>query len=213
MLNRSLLVLSLSLFAWAPKALAQEPKPVKIIEPKNQSTPVRSATIDTEKFQAGVYFGLLAVEDFNSNSIMGLSFSYQINPNYLVMANYGRSEVGKATFERREGLNFLADKDREFSYLSVLGGYKLFTARSFLGARRKYDSDIYLLGGLGSMSFAGESNIGFTLGASYRVVFTDWLVVNLDLKDHFFKSKDVFGDDELKSTQNLEFVLGFNALF
>lgn len=193
-------------------ALAQESKPITIIEPKQQPRAVKSATIDTEKFQLGATLGTLAVEDFNNNLLTGLSATYQLHKSWLLAASYATSEVGRSTFEKREGLDFLTDAQREFSYFSLGAGYRLYAARSFWGASRKYDSDIYVFGGLGSYDFAGDSNPGFNLGVSYRVVLTDWLVATADFKDHIVEVNDVFGSGT-KRTQNLEFSFGLNALF
>lgn len=195
-------------------AQAQENGPIKIVEPNKKVTPVKAAQIDTEKFQVGAYFGLLSVEDFNSNFVSGISVSYQLTPDWLVMANYGQTEVKQSSFERRssfeEGLLF----DRDWSYINLLGGYKLFTSRSFLGKSRKYDSDIYLFAGLNQVDFNEESDAGITLGASYRVVFTDWLVFNFDFRDHLVNRQNPYIDtkDE-KLTQNLELTFGVHALF
>ncbi len=194
-------------------AQGQETRPITIIEPKQQSEPAKSAAIDTERYQLGLYLGTLSVEDFNANLMVGLSLTYLIDANFIGQINYAQSDVGRSTFERREGFDFLTDEQRVLKYFNLIGGYKVFTARSFLGARFKFDSDLYVTGGLGRMNFAGEGNVAFALGASYRVVITDWAVVNVDFKDHFFKGADVFGDDDLKTSQNLEFSVGFNALF
>lgn len=193
--------------------LAQTSSGVKIIEPKKQPTPAKSAKIDTEKFQAGFYVGTLSVEDFNTNLMTGLSFSYQLTDDYLVLLNYGTSDVGRSTFERREEINFLSDEQRSLSYLTLSAGYKLFTARSFFGKNKKYDSDIYLLAGFGEMDYAGEKGNGVSVGASYRVVFTDWMVTTVDIKNHIYDARDVFGLSGTKTTQNIEFSIGINALF
>lgn len=193
--------------------VAQESRPVTIIKPKKQPVPTKPAKIDTEKYQAGVFFGSLSVEDFNTNLIQGVSFSYQVHKDYLILLHYGSSDVARSTFERREDMNFLSDADRELSYWTLSGGYRLFNSRSFLGANFKYDSDIYLLAGLGEMDYAGHKGSGFSLGASYRVVFTDWLVGTLDIKDHIYETRDVFGLGDTKTTQNIELSIGFNVMF
>lgn len=213
----SLALLCGSLLAAPYAALGAErnsgSRSVKIIEPKERSHSTKSAIIDTEKFQLGAYAGVLAVEDFNASALVGISFSYQLSESYLLLAQYGTADVGKATIEKRDDLVFLTESQRTFSYFSLLGGYKLYSARSFLGPKHKYDSDIYLLGGLGNMDYAGVNNLGVTVGASYRVVFTDWLVASADIKNHIYKANNVFSDKDTKTTQNIEFSLGLNALF
>lgn len=195
------------------QGLTQGSDPVTIIEPRQQPVPAKAAKIDTEKFQVGVYLGSLSVEDFNTNLVQGLSFSYQLHDDYLLLLHYGQSDVERSTFERREELNFLSDSDRELSYLVLSGGYRLFSARSFLGENFKYDSDVYLLAGFGELDYAGYKGSGFTLGASYRLVATDWLVTTLDIKDHIYESRDVFGLGDPRTTHNIEFSIGLNALF
>ncbi len=207
-------IVSLALGLLLPVAAsAQESKDVRIIDPKKTPTPAKPAAIDTEKFQVGVYSGYLSVEDFNTNALKGLSFGYQLTDSVLLLLNHGLSEVDRSTFERREQLNFLSKSQRKLSYTELLGGYKLFTSRSFFGADHKYDSDLYLLAGLGQMDFAGETGSGISVGASYRIVFTDWLVSTLEFKDHIYDTRDVFGLNNSKTTQNIEFSIGFHALF
>ena len=200
------LVLSLS-------CAAEEKKPVKIIEPKNKNEAARSASIDSEKYQLGFYQGILAVEDFNTNLLSGLTFTYLLNEQFIIQTNYAVSDVGKSTFEEREGLNFLSDEQRKLSYFNLLGGYKLYTARSFLASRLKFDSDVYVLAGLGNWDYADQSNTGISLGMSYRVVFTDWLVSSIDFRDHIYDSRDVFGEADSKTTQNLELSISVNVMF
>ncbi|MBX2858579.1 MAG: outer membrane beta-barrel domain-containing protein [Cellvibrionaceae bacterium] len=185
----------------------------EIIEPEKKSTPVRSAQIDTEHFELGVFGGELNTEDFNSNPVFGISFSYHVTSNIMAQINQGSSDVDKATFEERDiidGDGFLAESDRTFTYRSILGGYRILSGRSFLGSRLKMSSSIYLLAGLGQVEFADNESTSYELAASYRTVVTDWLTVNLDLKDHIF-NRDFLNDD--KTTHNVEFSLGINALF
>ncbi len=187
---------------------ANDSAPVKVIEPKHKVAHAKSAKIDTERFQLGVFAGVLAAEDFNNNLSYGLSLNYKISSKYIAQINYGTSSVAKANYDTDRG--FLTDSEREFNYYNIAAGYQLFSARTFIGAKRKYDTDIYLLAGVGSTEFARESNTSYMIGASYRVVFTDWLVWNLDIRDHLFNR--AFFDDK-KMTQNIEVVTGLNLLF
>lgn len=183
----------------------------EIIEPEKKSTPVRSAKIDTERFELGIFGGELNTEDFSSNPVFGLSFSYHITSNIMAQINQGSSDVGKATFEERDGgLDFLAEEDRTFTYRSILGGYRILSGRSFLGSRLKMNSSIYLLAGLGQVEFAGDESTSYEFAASYRTVVTDWLTMNLDLRNHMFERN--FLNDK-KTTNNVELTMGINALF
>lgn len=212
--------LCLALLLGMSSATQAQSRSVKIIEPKKTPEPAKPAMIDTERFQVGGYYGAISVEDFNTNPLLGLEATYQITPNYLLLINYAKSDVSKSTFERSQGYSFLTDDQRELSYWTISGGYRLFKGRSFLGAHFKYDSDIYLIGGVGKMDFAGYNGTGISFGASYRVVFTDWLVATFDIKDHVYEQRDVFNPESFfdasgttKTNQNIEFSIGVNALF
>jgi outer membrane beta-barrel protein len=184
-------------------------KPVKIIEPDKPVTSVQPAAIDTERFELGAYVGLLSVEDFNTNPVTGFSLSYHINDSFIVQTNYGASTVSKAAFEEvAGGGDFVGDHD--FTYINLLAGYKVLDGRSFLGKRQKFNSAIYLLAGAADVSFARNSKTGMVLGASYRAVITDWLTMNLDVRDTIVDI-ELLGDS--KKTNNTEMVIGVNALF
>lgn len=183
---------------------------VRIIDPKKEVPVAKAAAIDTEKFELGLFAGLLAVEDFSSSPVLGLSFSHHITPSWLFQINYAESEVDRATFEDVANANFLSDADRVFEYYNVLTGYRLLRGRSFFGAKKKYNSDIYFLAGLGKVDFAGDTNTSFVVGTSYRVVLTDAIVANLDIRGHSVE-RDFLDDN--KRTFNTEYALGINVLF
>lgn len=183
-------------------------KPIKVIDPDKKVTTVQAAAIDTEHFELGVYAGLMAVEDFNTNPVTGISFSYHISRKFLAQVNYGRSSVERAAFEEFNDQYFLEDYD--FKYVNLLAGYNLLDGRSFLGKRHKFNSAIYLMAGVADVSFANNDSTGMVLGVSYRAVITDWLTLNLDFRDTIFNRE--FLNDE-KKTNNTEVLIGFNALF
>jgi len=188
----------------------EEEKSEAVVEPEKQPQPVASAQIDTEKFELGAFAGVLNVEDFSSNLVAGLSLVYHISDRFIAQALYGSADIGKASFEDLSGFDFLADEDRNFRYAELLGGYKLLAGRSFLGSKTKVDSDLYLQAGVGQIDYAANSEIGFVLGASYRLVLTDWMTMSFDLRDHIF-NREFIGDS--KTTHNTEMSVGLNALF
>lgn len=183
-------------------------KTVKIIEPNKPVTSVQPAAIDTEKFELGAYVGLLSVEDFNTNPVTGVSFSYHISKRFLAQVNYATSTVDNAAFEDVAGNDFLSDYD--FTYTNLLAGYKVLDGRSFFGKRHKFNSSIYVLAGISSVSFGGTDETGMAFGASYRAVVTDWMTLNLDVRDTMV---DISLNNNTKKTHNTEMVIGVNALF
>jgi len=183
---------------------------VVIIEPNKTVTNIQAAAIDKEHFELGIYLGTVSVEEFNTNLLTGLSFTYHINSKWLSQAQYGTSNVSRAAFEDTSGFEFLSGSDLKYEYIRIMGGYKLFDGRSFLGKRHKYNSAIYFLGGISDVNFAGSRNQGLAFGLSYRTVMTDWLTMNFDLNNTNVDLK-LFNDH--KRVNNTEMSIGVNALF
>lgn len=182
---------------------------IKIIEPAEQQRDVHDAAIDTEQFEVGIFTGFIAVEDFNSNSVIGLSGAYHLNKRMMLLAHYGSSDIDRASFEINTNSSFLSNADRKFTYVDLQFAYNLFPGKSFFGTGANFDSGIYLFAGLGKTKFAGDSGTGLVFGSSYRMVITDYMTVNFDFKDHLFKRD--FTED--KQTHNIEFTAGVNVLF
>lgn len=192
---------------------AQDDNSVSIIEPEEQNRKVDTAQIDTERFELGAYLGLLSVQNFNTNPVYGLSFSFHITDRWMAQLNYASSDFDQSNAEASRGDNFSAivDRDRNVEYVNLLAGYKLLDGRSFLSANKKFDSSFYVLAGVGETDFAEVSDTSFTFGFSYRVVLTDYLTANVDIKDHLIKQE--IDEGETESTHNNELTFGINALF
>lgn len=179
---------------------------IKVIDPDKKVASANPAALDTEHFEVGFYTGLMSVEDFNTNPVFGASLRYYINEKFLVEGSVGTSETERANTEGNLDFN----PERDFSYVSISGGYQFLKGRSFWGKKRKYNTGLYVLGGIEQVDFADETNTGFVIGVSYKTVLTDWLTINFDLKDHIV-SRDFIGDS--KTTQNTEMIFGINTIF
>lgn len=208
-LTRSLLTLSI-LLANSTHANDDNQSNTAIIESDLDRRQVQGARIDTERFELGAFAGAIAVEDFNTNFIYGISGSFHLTKNIMLQANYGNSSIEKATFEEVSDGSFLADADRELSYYDVTAAYQILPGRSFFGSKKKYNSGLYLLAGIGQSEFAGESDLTYAIGTSYRTVVTDWMTVNLDFRDRMIQ-REFLKDDKL--SHNLEITMGLNLLF
>jgi outer membrane beta-barrel protein len=210
----SFLVVSTNSSANEPLLLAQESETkesVKIIEPKKDVPVAKAAEIDDERFELGLFTGFLAVDEFNTNPVLGASFVYHLSPKIIFQLNYGQSEVDEASFEENAGGgSFLRDSERDFKYTNFLAGYRLLRGRSFIGRNNKYNSDLYIMAGLGSVDFANSSETSLVVGSSYRIVVTDSLTLNLDLRGHSV-DREFLGVNN--TTFNTELAVGFNFLF
>ncbi|MFL0799320.1 MAG: outer membrane beta-barrel domain-containing protein [Agarilytica sp.] len=184
---------------------------IRVIDPDKKTTSANPAALDTEHFEIGFNAGLLSVEDFNTNTMKRFSFKYYFNEKVFVEAALGSAKTKPSGVEVSDGLNFISD--RKFKYTSVSGGYQVLKGRAFWGNRRKYNSGLYLIGGLEKVDFASNSETGLVIGVSYKTTLTDWFSINLDFKDHIVNRNITNIVDSEKLTHNSEISIGFNTFF
>ncbi len=96
------------------------------------------------------------------------------------------------------------------SYYNISLGYNLLPGEAFITRRFAMTTDFYLIGGVGSTTFAGDDRYTVNFGAGNRLLFTDWLAVHVDFRDHLFDI-DITGVD--KTTHNLELSAGMSIFF
>jgi len=198
----------------APEVRAEEAEadaPPVVIEPQVERRRVTVPKIDTENFGVGFYFGEISIEDFTAVPLIGLRADYHITEDFFFEAAYGKAEAGKTSFETLGGnVQLLTDDERQFTYYNLSLGYNLLPGEVFAGRSRTMTSALYLLGGVGSVKFAGEQNFTVSFGAGFRVLPTDWLAIHIEAQDLVFKS-DLLGVDRLKN--NLQAHLGVTFFF
>jgi len=182
-----------------------------VIQPQLERRPVREDRIDTEDFEVGIFAGVMSIEDFGTDSVIGLRLAYHVTEDIFVEAAYGMTEAGLTSYERLGGaVSVLTDDEREYSYYNLSLGYDLLPGESFFGRDRAYSSDMYLIGGIGATEFAGDKRFTWSFGAGYRLLLNDWLALHTDVRDHLFDI-DVLGED--KTTHNIEIHTGVTVFF
>ncbi len=181
-----------------------------IVDPALDRRELKEDKIDSEDFEIGLFIGSLFVEDFNSALVYGASFAYHVNEDIFLEAVYGRSEVGKTSFEELSGdIEVLSDADRDYSYYNASVAYNLLPGEVFIGGKA-FNSALYLIAGVGNTDFAGAQRFTFNFGVGYRFFANDWLALRLDFRDHVFDI-DVLGED--KTTHNFEARAGLSFFF
>ncbi len=186
--------------------------PPRVIEPEVERRIIRRPKVDTENFELGPWYGVLGVEDFGTNPAYGLKAAYHITEDFFFEGNLGRTTLGKTSFEL---LNPGADplnlgSERRLTYYSLSFGYNFLPGEVFIGRNLAMNSAFYVMGGIGSVEFAGDQKFSVNFGAGYRVLPADWLTLHIDVQDRLFES-DVFGTNKL--TNNLEARIGVTAFF
>lgn len=186
---------------------AQKP----VLEPRIQRKHVTEASIDAEDFEVGAYGGLINVEDFGSSVLAGARVAYHISEDVFIEGALARTHVGETSFEKLSGgVKLLDNSQRDYTYYDASIGYNLLPGESFIGSRRAFNTDFYVIGGAGMTDFAGDTHFTVNAGMGYRLLLTDWLTMRMEMRDHLF-DLDLLGSN--KTTQNLEWTLGLGGFF
>jgi outer membrane beta-barrel protein len=190
---------------------ADQTAEVPVIEPDVERREIDPPRIDTEDFEVGIFAGQLSVEDFGVNTVTGARFAYHVTEGFFVELAAGQAKTELTSFERLSGAaQLLTDADRDYSYYNVSLGYNVFPGESFIGRRRALNTAMYVIGGVGKTSFAGDDRFTINFGAGMRLMPLDWLAVHADIRDHVFDI-DLLGQE--KTSHNLEAHVGVTFFF
>ena len=196
-----------------PYSVAQETEAgsqQSVIKPDLQRRDINESEIDTEDFEVGLYVGVISIEDFSSDTLIGARLAYHISEDFFVEANYGQATAGQTSFEVLSGgAPFLTEDERDYSYYNLGLGYNL-NGEVFLTRNLVFNSATYFTLGAGSTEFGGDDRFTLTLGAGYRLLLTDYFALHFDVRDHIFNS-EIIGEE--KSTHNIEYGIGATFFF
>lgn len=184
---------------------------VSVIQPELERRDIDPPRIDTEDFELGVFGGVMSVEDFGSNTVRGVRFSYHVSEGFFGEAAYATTDAGQTSYEVLSGAaSLLTADEREFSYYSLSIGYNVLPGELFVGRKRALGAALYFVAGVGNTEFAGEDQFTVSFGAGARVLLTDWLAVHFDVRDQMFDS-DLLGTS--KTTHNIGLHMGLTGFF
>ena len=193
------------------ESVVREASPESVLDPRIERRRIREAEIDTENFEAGIYAGLISIEDFGTQPVIGLRFDYHLSEDVFFEAALGRAKGDETSFETlNAGVQLLTDEEREFTYYQASIGYNLLPGEAFLTRNRAFNNSLFLIGGAGMTDFAGDEYFTISAGVGYRLLINDFTAVRVDMKDHIF-THDILGED--KTTHNLEMTAGASLYF
>ena len=192
----------------APSVSAEPPE--QVVRPEIERREVDEDDIDTEDFEIGAFAGMMNVEDFGTNLVYGARLAYHVTEHVFVEAAYGRTDTDETSAERFGGFQILEDGDRDLDYYNLSFGFNILPGESFIGSKWAFTSDFYIIGGVGSTSFAGEDEFTWNVGFGYKVLATDWLALRVDARNHVF-DVDLLGESQ--TNNNLEFTGGLSIFF
>jgi outer membrane beta-barrel protein len=193
------------------EAEEQDVSPPRVIEPNVARRKIKTPKIDNENWELGVGLGFMTIEDFGTSSTYAAQLNYHVTEDFFFRLDAGQSTAGKTSFETLGGnIELLTGDERRFTYYSLSLGYNFLPGEVYLGRNLAMNSGFYLLGGIGSVDFAGDNRLTINLGAGYRVLPTDWLAIHIGVQDRVFDS-DLLG--ETKVTNNIETLLSATVFF
>ncbi|MCP4299184.1 MAG: outer membrane beta-barrel domain-containing protein [Gammaproteobacteria bacterium] len=185
--------------------------PGQVIDPEVERREIKEPAIDREDFEIGAYVGIMSIEDFGSDLVYGARLAYHITDGFFIEGTVGQTEAGLTSFEELSGgARLITDSQRELTYYNLSLGYNILPGEVFIGEGRAYNTNLYLIAGLGSTRFAGDDRFTVNVGAGYRFLLTDSIALHLDFRDHLFDI-DLLGEE--KTVHDLEGHLGLTVFF
>jgi outer membrane beta-barrel protein len=182
-----------------------------VIDPDIDRREIKRAKIDKENFEISAYAGLMSIEDFGTNTVFGGRFAFHVTEDFFVEAAYGVSQGEETSFELLSGdAQLLTDEERDFTYYNASLGYNIFPGEAFLWRNRAFNTNFYVIAGVGSTEFAGDDRFTINLGAGFRLLMNDAFALRIDVRDHLFDI-DLLGTD--KTAHNIEYHLGLSFFF
>jgi outer membrane beta-barrel protein len=191
----------------APPPTAEAPG--QVIDPEVERREVKEPAIDREDFEVGAFVGIMNIEDFGSDAVYGVRFAYHVTEGFFVEATVGQSDASLTSFELLSGGARLFE-DRTLTYYNLNLGYNVLPGEVFIGEGRAYNTNFYLIAGLGSTNFADDDRFTVNFGAGFRFLMTDSIAFHVDFRDHLF-DVDILGSE--KTTHNLEGTIGVTVFF
>ena len=182
-----------------------------VIQPDIKRRQVKEAQIDSENFEVSIFAGLLSIDDFGADTVIGTRLAYHVTEDFFFEGTYAVSKAGTTSYERLSGgVQLLTDDQRSYQYYTVAMGYNLFPGEAFMGRNMAFNNTLYLIAGIGNTEFGGNNHFTTMIGAGYRIILKDWLALHGNVRDHFFNI-DITGEN--KTSHNIEISLGVTYFF
>jgi outer membrane beta-barrel protein len=200
--------------AAAHAADADAPQTEQVIEPQLDRREIVVPKIDTEDFEIGVVGGILSVEDFGANALLGARLAYHVTEDWFVELGAGVSTITDTTF-RGLGAPQFPNEEEDLTYYDLSVGLNIFPGELFITEKRALSAAVYLIGGVGSTDFLNdaaqrENKFTFNFGLGVRLLPTDWFALHVTMRDHVWES-DLLGQNKI--THNFELSTSITAFF
>ena len=193
----------------APPPTAEPPG--EVVDPQVERREIKEPAIDREDFEVGAFVGMMSLEDFGTDVVYGARLAYHVTEGFFIEGTVGQTEAGLTSFEELSGgARLIDDDERTFTYYNLNVGYNVLPGEGFVGEGRAYNTNMYVIAGLGSTRFAGDDRFTVNFGLGWRFLLTDSIALHIDFRDHLFDI-DLLGEE--KTVHNLEGHVGVTVFF
>lgn len=213
----SIIVAIIFLSGISQKNFAAEPSPLfdlsgsaPELTPDITRREVSIPKIDALDVEVGIYGGVLSVEDFGANYLVGLSGSFHFTEDFFVNANIGWSEIDDETYRRANLPLFGDNKTKKVQDLNALLGWNYLRGEMFWGNKHVFTTDLYLVAGAGTINFDSEDYFTWLVGSGLKVLPKDWIAIRIEGKLSQYRSS-LLGYK--KYTHNMDMLIGVNVYF
>tara|TARA_R110002072_G_scaffold121890_4_gene256170 strand:+ start:9160 stop:9807 length:648 start_codon:yes stop_codon:yes gene_type:complete len=205
---KQILAISLSLSACLSGITYAQERP--LIEPDVEPLVINEALIDSENFEIGTFVSTINIEDFESSLVYGARLAYHLSEDIFFEANVGFADAGETSAEQLGQVKILTNSEREYTYYNVNVGYNILPGQSYFARSYTFNTNFYLLMGLGATEFADDNRFTINYGAGYQVLLNDVFAWHVSARQHIYKI-DLLGDE--KNSINTELSTGISIFF
>jgi outer membrane beta-barrel protein len=182
-----------------------------IIEPQVTRREVKTPKIKAKDIEVGAYFGALSIQDFGVNPVYGARIAYHVTEDLFMEGFLATSKAGTTSLEDEfPDITVVSNAGRRFTYYDLDLGYNVLPGEIFLGRGRAFNSQLYVIAGMGDVKFAEKDQFAINFGVGDRLLITDWLALHLDVRDHIFETSLT---GRTKNVDNIEATLGLTTFF
>ncbi|MDH5517950.1 MAG: outer membrane beta-barrel domain-containing protein [Gammaproteobacteria bacterium] len=180
-----------------------------IVNPDAEQALIKDADLVNVGINSGVYIGLMNFENFNSSPMLAWYINYPFDEDLFVSAELGAALVNDSEY-RNVGLPLLSEEEVVAGFYSVLLGYNVLPAEVYWRKGQALRADIYLLGGIGSITIDSEDYVALHAGVGLKIEPANGHSLRIEFRDRLINS-DILGTDKL--TNNTEIHLGIEWSF
>jgi outer membrane beta-barrel protein len=183
-----------------------------VIAPRAHAQALTSSKIDSEFLEIGFNAGIVTIEDFPTEFAWGLNATFRATEDFFLQVNYMQAaDVALSSREKAQGA-YYTGSNRDFTQYDFLLGANIFQGEFFSGQPQARLSSLYVVAGVGEVSFGEGKHFAITAGLGYRIAFNRRYVFTLDVRDYIYQASLTSGDDE-RTVNNIYLSTGLSYLF